>query len=190
MLSLIGLLWATAGLGQTPLVWTTNYYSITGHTLPELRQSIRQARPWKDRLDMDGYTEWRVSWHFSVTPTADGCQCSSFITQGTVVITLPRWIVPTNAPATTVGIWTNYFAALRSHEVGHGQMAVAAAAELNRRAREQSSGADCESLRRALKQLGETVLAEYRQRDKDYDARTRHGATQGAILPGRERRGR
>jgi predicted secreted Zn-dependent protease len=175
---------------QAAQQWTTNYYQISGATLPEIRQSIREFRPWKSGQDVDGLTDWRVSWQFSVTPTPGGCRCSTFTTQTRVVITLPRWMPPTNAPGAVVQIWTNYFAALLRHEVGHGQLAVAAAEELHRRVKALGGGIDCDSLKRTLNGLGETVTAEYRQRDKEYDERTRHGASQGAALPRRSRRER
>jgi len=174
-------------VGQGAQLWTTNYYPVTGATLPEIRRSIREARPWKDRQDVDGFTEWKVSWQFSVMQTSDGCRCSTFNTQTRITITLPRWTPPTNAPATVVQIWTNYFTALLRHEVGHGQMAAAAAGELHRRVKSLGGGTDCDSLKRSLNALGESVVAEFRQKDKEYDERTRHGATQGATLPGRMR---
>lgn len=175
---------------QTALQWTTNYYSVTGATLGEIRQSIRQSRPWKDRLAVDGFTDWRVNWRFSVMPIAGGCRCSSFSTQTTIVTTLPLWTPPTNALDSVIRTWTNYIVALGRHEAGHAQMALAAGAELHRRARELGAGTDCDSLKATLTGLGEKVVAEYRQQDKEYDERTRHGATQGATLPGRSRRRR
>lgn len=175
---------------QTAARWTTNYYSVTGATLPEIRRSIRQSRPWKERQDVDGFTEWQVHWQFSVVSTSEGCRCSTFNTQTRIAISLPLWTPPTNAPITVIQIWTNYFTALLRHEVGHGQMAVMAATELQRRVKQQGGGSDCESLKRTLNQLGDAVVAEYRQRDKEYDEKTRHGATQGAVLPGRQRRDR
>jgi hypothetical protein len=45
-------------------------------------------------------------------------------------------------------------------------------------------------LKQAINELGNRTIAEYRQKDKDYDAQTRHGATQGARFPGRGRRPR
>jgi predicted secreted Zn-dependent protease len=177
-------------VAQPTQQWVTNYYRVTGATLPEIRQSIRDARPWKNREEMDGFTDWRVTWQFTVMPTSDGCRCTTFNSQTRIVMTLPLWTPPTNVLVTVTQIWTNYFAALLRHEVGHGQMALAAAAEIHRRVKEQGGGSDCDSLKQSLNQIGQTVVAEYRQRDKDYDVRTQHGATQGARLPGRMRRER
>lgn len=175
---------------QQPVRWTTNYYSVTGATLPEIRQSMRQNRPWKERYDLDGMTDWKVTWQFSVMQTANGCRCSSFVTQTTITVTMPRWFAPTNAPDTVRQIWQKYAIALAQHEAGHAAIALAAASELQRRVQSLGDGRDCTSLKQQINNLGQQVMAEHRQRDKDYDASTRHGATQGASLPGRPRRDR
>jgi predicted secreted Zn-dependent protease len=49
---------------------------------------------------------------------------------------------------------------------------------------------DCASLKQQINALAHQVVEEHRKRDKEYDASTRHGATKGASLPGRGRRGR
>jgi predicted secreted Zn-dependent protease len=175
---------------QNSVRWTTNYYTVTGATVPEIRQSMRQNRPWKERLDLDGMTDWKVAWHFGVTATANGCRCSSFGTQTTITVTMPRWFPPTNAPDTVKQIWQKYAVALAQHEAGHGAIALAAAAEVQRRIQAIGESADCASLRQQINALGHQVVEDHRKRDQEYDASTRHGATQGASLPGRGRRER
>src|SRR5262245_50519436 len=61
---------------QNTVRWTTNYYAVTGGTLSEIRQSMRQNRPWKERIEVDGMTDWKVTWQFGVTATANGCRCN------------------------------------------------------------------------------------------------------------------
>lgn len=175
---------------QNSLRWTTNYYAVTGAALPEIRQSIRQSRPWKERFDLDGMTDWRVTWQFSVAPTSSGCRCGSFSTQTTIATTLPRWIAPTNAPESVKTIWQNYAAALGQHESGHAAVALAAATEMRKRVGQAGEGSSCDGLKQRINELSQQVVEEYRKRDKEYDERTRHGATQGAAWPGRGRRDR
>ncbi len=175
---------------QNGVLWTTNYYAVTGTTLPELRQSIREKRPWKASFDWDGMTDWQVRWQFSVTPTPGGCRCNNFSTSTSITVTLPRWVAPTNAPETVKQIWQKYWTALAHHEAGHAAIALAAAAEIQKRVKEVGEGADCDFLKRKIKELAQGVVETHRKRDKDYDERTRHGATQGATLPGRPRRER
>lgn len=169
---------------QGSVQWTTNFYTVKGMTIPELRQSVRENRPWKQSFSHDAMTDWRVNWRFTVTPTPAGCRVSTFGTQTTIAIMMPRWMAPTNAPEATRQIWQRYIEALGQHEAGHGAMALAAAAELNKRVRAIGEGADCESLKMLTEALGRQVIEEFRAKDKAYDEKTRHGATQGAVLPG------
>src|SRR5262245_66209109 len=84
-------------VAQNSVQWTTNYYLVTGATLPEIRRSINEARPWKDRENTDALTKWRVDWRFTVGQSASGCYCNTFSTTTTIAMTLPKWIVATNA---------------------------------------------------------------------------------------------
>lgn len=175
---------------QNGVRWTTNYYAVSGMTLQELRQSIREKRLWKARFDWDGMTDWQVRWQFGVVPTPGGWRCNTFSTTTTITITMPRWVPPTNAPETVKAIWQKYSTALGQHEAGHAAIALAAAAEAQKRVKEIGEGADGDSLKKQINDLAQGVVEAHRQRDREYDERTRHGTTQGASLPGRPRRER
>jgi predicted secreted Zn-dependent protease len=173
--------------GQDTVQLSTNYYVVSGATLGEMRQSMRQSRPWKGQSPLEGMTDWRITWQFNLTPAGDGCRCSSFITKTSIATTLPAWMAPTNATPAVRTVWQRYITALRKHEDGHAQLALAAAAEIRQRVGEVGEGLDCESLKRKLNEIAYRALEEHRQKERDYDRRTRHGAAQGAALPGRIR---
>ena len=188
---LLTALWPpAASFGSNAVQWITNYYSVTGATLAEIRQSTQQARPWKDRRDLDAFTEWNVTWTFSTSSTATGCRCSTFTTRTRVVVTLPRWTKSEQASPEVADAWKRYADALALHEAGHAGHGISAAAQLHRNMQSLGERPTCEALKQAINELGNRTVAEFRQKDKDYDQQTRHGATQGARLPGRGRRPR
>jgi predicted secreted Zn-dependent protease len=178
---------AASAMAQPAVLWTTNYYSVAGATLREIQASLRSNRPWKSTAENDGYTRWHVEWNFAVNPAGNKCRLTSFSTRTTVAITLPRWVAPTNATAEVRGAWQRYITALGQHEAGHGQMALAAAAEMQKRVKESSEDADCTALKQKINSLGQSIIEQYRARDQQYDERTRHGETQGAVLRQRHR---
>lgn len=190
LVALSALLLPVLAEAQNLVRWTTNYYAVTGATLPEIRQSMRQNRPWKERFDLDAMTEWKLTWQFNVMATENGCRCSSLSTQTSILVTMPRWFTPTNAPDTVKQIWQKYAKALAQHEAGHAAIALAAPADLQQRLPAIGEGLDCSTLKQRINTLGQQVIDEHRKRDKEYDASTRHGATQGASLPGRTRQAR
>lgn len=181
---------AWTALGQNSVRQTTNYYPVTGATLPEIRRSMNENRPWKDRQSIDGLTTWRVDWRFTVSPSANGCYCHTFTTTTTIAITLPRWTAPTNASEQVKAAWTRYYSALARHEAGHAQLGHGAAAELQRKSRDFGTRPDCESLKSSITAACEQVVQDFRRRDKEYDERTRNGARDGASFPGEGRRNR
>jgi predicted secreted Zn-dependent protease len=94
--------------GQDTVQLSTNYYVVSGATLGEMRQSMRQSRPWKGQSPLEGMTDWRITWQFNLTPAGDGCRCSSFITKTSIATTLPAWMAPTNATPAVRTVWQRY----------------------------------------------------------------------------------
>lgn len=167
---------------QNTVVWSTNYYVVTGATLDEIRQSIQRARPWRHQNDHVGWTEWWVRARWSTAPFHGAHRPSGFTTLTTIRITLPRWHPPKDVAEEIRDEWERYLAALLEHEAGHGRMATAAAAEMHRRVRALGPLPDGHALSQQVDRLVEEVLSEYRERDREYDRLTGHGRTQGVTL--------
>lgn len=158
---------------QNSIVWTTNYYSVTGASFREIRQSIAASRPWKDGFDGD--TRWNVEWKFNMVESANGCSCSSFSTATKIVTTLPRWAPAAGADLEAGRQWTNYFVSLAQHEAGHARLGIAAAADIRKSLAAIAAQPDCDRLKKLINERAERVLADYRAREREYDRRTDHG---------------
>jgi predicted secreted Zn-dependent protease len=169
-------------LAQSTFKWQTNYYAITGSTVREIRRSINQSRPWRNKSETDASTAWQIKWEANVASPSGQCQCTSFTTETTITITLPRWIGLTNAPVGVRQEWRRYITALEDHEIGHAQFALSAAADMHRGIAGVGTEPDCADLRRTINSLARGIADDYRNREKQYDERTSHGARQGALL--------
>jgi predicted secreted Zn-dependent protease len=167
------------GHTQNFVVWTTNYYSVTGANFREIRQSIAASRPWQDGFDGD--TRWNVDWKFTLAETANGCSCASFSTTTKIVTTLPRWQPPADLLPLVKEQWTGYFTNLAQHEAGHARIGIAAGVEVGKRISEAGVQPDCDRAKRALNERAEKVVNNYRAREKEYDRRTAHGTTPAEI---------
>jgi predicted secreted Zn-dependent protease len=165
------------------LVWTTNYYAVTGATLPEIHQSLNRPQPWKTKPELVGLTTWHIDWQFDLQRTAGGCRCTSFTTRTTITNILPHWIAPTNAAPEVKKAWARLFARLARHEDGHSRLALAAVAELHQRVKKLGEDTDCRGLRRKINDLAHRVIEEHRRREAEYDRRTNHGAGPNAPAP-------
>lgn len=160
----------------------TNYYSVQGATVREIHQSLRQARPWKQRAGHDGFTIWNVQWRFGTMHNGSVCRLANFSTTTTIEITLPRWTAPTNAAELVKVEWTRYIKSLGEHEYGHAQFALIAAGEIHKRIKEAREDANCENLKQRVNGLCQGIVQTHKQMDEAYDQRTEHGAKQGARL--------
>ena len=161
--------------------WTTNYYNVAGSTIRDIHRSLAQARPWRDKSSMDALTDWSVTWRFYVSQSGDKCRCTSFSTTTTITMTLPRWIAATNTPPEIKTAWQRYITALGQHEAGHAQFALNATAEMQKQCRNLEMP-DCDGLRSRISSQCQAILEDHRRREREYDERTKHGATQGAVL--------
>jgi predicted secreted Zn-dependent protease len=163
--------------GAQTVRWTTNFYSVSGASFREIRDSISRSRPWKDGFDGD--TRWRVEWRFNTLQTSSGCVCTSFSTTTTITTTLPRWSPSANILPQTKEQWTRYFTNLAQHEAGHARLGLAAAKEIQKSIADITAQPDCARLQITINEQADKIVADYREREKEYDRRTVHGTKVG-----------
>ncbi|HAM70495.1 MAG TPA: hypothetical protein DCM86_02510 [Verrucomicrobiales bacterium] len=173
-----------SGAAESTVQRSTNYYTVTGASLPAIEASLQRSRPFVEMGPSHAYTTWNIRWNFQTESSSNGCLCSGFSTETRIRITLPYWQPSTNSRSWLPSAWNDYFQALRLHEAHHAELAEEAATEIHRRVSALGGSGDCDSLKRQINTTGEAVLEEYRQKQKAYDVETRHGATQGAVLGG------
>lgn len=158
------------------------YYPITGSTAVELRNSINLNRRAATQTDYDARADWYVRWNYRYAPVGDRCQITALDVTFTGTIIMPQWQPPVGANPQLVQQWQQYATRLRAHEdqhIQHGRDAAATVkAELP-----QVSTLNCAQIEAATNGRGEAIVAEYAQKDKDYDARTNHGETEGVRFP-------
>jgi predicted secreted Zn-dependent protease len=129
-----------------------------------------------------GTASWNMSYTYRTrTAPGSGCAVDSVATKLDLKVRLPRWSPPAGASPDLSTRWERYMDALRVHENGHLQTG----RDLESNFKRAASGivtADCGALGTALRASFDSLLRQANQRDKDYDAQTGHGATQGAVF--------
>jgi predicted secreted Zn-dependent protease len=129
-----------------------------------------------------GRADWHVSYTYRQKSLGDGrCAVESVSTKLDLKVRLPRWNPPADAPAALVGKWGRYMDALRVHEAGHLQTGRDLASNFKAAALGMGP-TDCGALGAAVRARFDGLLGQANARDRDYDAQTRHGATQGAYF--------
>lgn len=162
---------------------TTNYYRFGGTNHSQMRAAMQEARPWKQRLRFDAQTKWDVHSSYHMQREAGQFVVKEVGIRTTVMITLPWWIPGKPVPRDLVERWYQCVNGLSRHEQGHLVLAEAAGAEVKKRLLALPAYSSPRELSAAADQTINDTIQEFRDRERKYDAVTRHGFTQGAVFP-------
>jgi predicted secreted Zn-dependent protease len=154
---------------------TMVYYDVTGATAQEVRTQLNLLGPLsKDGRRYDAMTEWFISWNWPGYGTSP-CNLNAVTVSYDMKVEFPHWVEPANPDPGLVGQWTAYMSALALHEKGHVDYLVDHYQAVATAVKRATCGTADAAATAALQPI--------RQHDIDYDAATRHGATQGATFP-------
>jgi predicted secreted Zn-dependent protease len=127
-----------------------------------------------------GLAQWHLTYTYQPRVAGGGrCVVGSLSTRLELKVTLPRWTPPAGATDERVQRWERYLTALRLHEAGHLQNGREFESGFRQAALAMGS-VECRALGAAVQARFDELLEQARVRDREYDLRTRHGATQGA----------
>ncbi len=169
----------------TPVVTEKyEYYQIKGESERELRAQMSQnGTKWPDGQTYDSLTTWNIHWDYDYNCGAQGCSVEGFNSNVDITFRYPQWADPDTAPEALRNKWDGYMKNLVLHENGHRDMAVQATAELARAVSALPPAPNRTELDRQVKALSTELMAKLDKDEKDYDAVTIHGTTQGAVFP-------
>lgn len=171
-----------------PGVWPSDtqvrWYDVEGDSEAQLRAALDAHGPEDQSGERhDAYTAWHVTWRFPFSQTEEGCSTGPVTTKVRVTITLPRWRGWADENDPLVKHWRRYLDALKEHETGHRDTGFRAATDITEELPALPPKPTCEEAEEAANAAARAVLERHRARDTEYDAETRHGATQGAVFP-------
>jgi len=127
-------------------------------------------------------TSWHLAYQYSSRSGSGGtCAVGTVTTQLALKVRMPRWTPKADDSTAVAARWSRYISALQVHESGHLQIGRDFESGFKRAAL-ATTAANCGELNSALRTLFDSMLDQARARERDYDARTGHGATQGAVF--------
>lgn len=153
-------------------------YVIEGNSVEELRSAMdRYARSSGGHY---ASTKWDIRWSERWAAKNGACVLTHFNVTLAVVFKMPEWRGAETADPLLRDKWLRFRNALQLHEDGHKDMGVQAARKIDGILKNFGPVSSCDSMAAAVNRAGEAVLAEYQQKEIQYDAETRHGIFQGA----------
>jgi predicted secreted Zn-dependent protease len=157
------------------------YYSGPVESGVPLYDSLKRASPirFNGRAYL-GHTAWQITWRLQWRQDRAGrCRLEQLRTHLKATITLPQKAA--NDPRARTS-FAPFVQALRAHELRHMAIARKAAQAIDERIWQLPTLRTCHELNSAANKVGQRVLGEARQQGVEYDARTGHGRTEGAVL--------
>lgn len=160
-------------------------YAVDGADPDELRAQLDRLGPFDPALKrhVPGKTKDDIRWSFKSKLTPAGCAIDSVAVDVSVVQDLPRWEAPSDAAKPLAASWGRFMTALKTHEDGHKDIALKTAQGILLAVRNQPPQADCAGLTKAAGDAAGAWFEKEKQENLEYDRRTKHGITQGAVFP-------
>lgn len=161
-------------------------YPVSGTTALEVLASLRQRGPRSDNESFFGLTETSMDLTYRYTDLEDGCVVHDVRLDLDVAVTLPEWSPSSGTDPALVDDWGQFYRALARHETTHREIAEDEAQALYRRLDGLRRGT-CALLEAELRHRLQVAQRDIEVAHRDYDERTGHGRTEGAVWPVRPR---
>ncbi len=153
-------------------------YDVRGRSADELRTSMLERGPIDERgVRRFAATEWDVHWDWrrnsdgSVAPKSVAVRCSA-------KVTLPRLAADVEPTAELLAAWKAYQERLRAHELNHLKHLRTVAPSIAERIVLWGHRHGAITVQKA-NDIARGVLLEVKELDRNYDAQTAHGRSEG-----------
>jgi predicted secreted Zn-dependent protease len=179
LLSLLAIAQASSAEVRESIDYT--YYTVEVNANSSIREALNKATPiYEDNRPFHGNTKWHIRWNYHWFKQADGrCKITNVTTDLTATVTLPKLIGATAAQAE---VFDKFVSALRTHELGHYDIGKKVAAVIDSGILTLPEMSSCDELESTANALGYQAINDGKAQDKQYDATTGHGKTQGASI--------
>ncbi len=164
---------------------TTSPYTIVGKTATELRSQLNQLGPINqdEGKRFDASTKWDLDAQFTSGGKKGSCKIKTVKVTVQTTFMLPQWTPANGTSQSLITQWQKYLVALQNHENGHKQLGIDAGNDFLSRLKAMPPASSCGELNQKATTERDAVKAAFKQKHKDYDKTTNHGATQGAVFP-------
>jgi predicted secreted Zn-dependent protease len=166
-----------AASGDLDLQVALKTYDVEGRDYDSLTASLRDRGP----RGFHGLASWSVGYETTMAHDGNQCRLTSVRVKISGEILMPQWVDVTAAPLQLQRQWEDYYAALKRHEDGHIQHGRELALLIKERLLSLGT-VPCDRIHALAKGEYDRLYTGLKDRDKEYDARTNHGETQGAYF--------
>ena len=168
--------------GAVQRAFEVRNYDFRARSDQDILQAMLSRGPIWDGERYFGLTQSEVRYSYVKHESVTGCFLSGVSVQLKVTMTLPRWQPEPGVPYALERDWRQFERALRQHEEGHQRLAEEES-EMIRRMLTTLRAPTCAGIDETARQQAGQIQASYAALNRNYDARTEHGRSQGATWP-------
>ena len=180
----------TAPTMTYPIVFTSTFkvvtYNVTGKTVNDISKSLAanaMADPHEPGSRYYALTKWQLTDNWEVKPSPRGCEVSGGNISLAITMTLPALATTTGVSADTLKQFNTFMEKTVLHESGHAELALQGTRDYQRALGNFPPVSSCDGLKTQLSDLFRRSFDAIDSANSDYDAKTQHGFTQGAVFP-------
>lgn len=160
---------------------TVRCHSYVVDATPQM-QFLRQLTHRSPYRPYRGHTQSSFRYRYDYASSSEGCAITRTTVAARIVFTMPRWKPKGKPDPFLVFEWNRFIEALWIHERGHALRALAAKRAVEKILRNLGVFPTCDELRASAETAIGQVLGKLTARNRAYDRKTDHGATQGATI--------
>ena len=167
----LGLAGASPAGAEVRLDVSYQTYKVRGQTLQEVWRDIgrRGPRHRETGLYAQALAEISYGWTIDYNSRPGRCSVRSAAVDLRIKITLPEWAQESRAHPKLQATWRRYAAKVRGHEHTHRDIALKAAASLDRAVRTAEARSDCAVLQREIADRAGKILADVKRKQARFD---------------------
>jgi predicted secreted Zn-dependent protease len=160
-------------------------YTVSGKTINEISKSLEaNAMPDPNEPGSRYYalTRWQLFGDWTVRPSLHGCEVVDGKVSVAITMTLPALVTP-NVPSDVRQRFDTFMQKTVLHESDHVEITLHGAREYQRALSNYTPAPNCDILKSQLSTLFRQNFDAIQRANREYDAKTQHGRTQGAVFP-------
>lgn len=157
-------------------------YDIWGDSPRELQDAINDCGMYSSGKRFSGHANWHVNWWWNSEEQDERCVVVDTKVRMRSTVHMPRLLLPLDGDMELRQHWLRYYGVLLEHEHNHIRHAIEAAEEIKEALEAIESAESCTRLRNEMNMAAREIMRQKNAADDEYDERTNHGRSEGAVL--------
>ncbi len=182
MLSIIG--HSSVAYAEPKISFKNKIYKVRGSSIKDIKNSIGNSRKnsTNNADNFDASTKYSMTWKYYLKADAYGCKAQQADVSISITHEMPHLVTANMLSSEDRDNWYSYYKSLMNHELGHAELGIAAANEIEWEINNMLPQQNCDMVVAYIEKTAKNIIEKYDNQNIVYDSVTDHGVRQGAVL--------